>query len=233
MRLRLALLVMLAGACRGFFDPRGSCDPPGPGPTVVNSRQASSASSASIAPFEVGAGDLIVVAVVTDAVVRVQTIGDALGNVYQPVGPHPQTGDHQAGMWYVANAMPGTTGLDVTLDNPYHLSVWLLELSGMVEDVPLDTAATNTLPSGSDGVGASVTTTRPNELVFVAIGLDGNDAVTGLTPDTLFTALPISDGIGAAYLIAPSPGTYTATWISTNPNLVYPCSVGASFKSLP
>jgi hypothetical protein len=232
----LALLVVAMG-CKGFFDPHGGNWGPdsttSATPAIVNMRFATgSTGTMSTAPLAIGAGDLIAIAVTSDDKgVTVDSVTDSLGNAYESVGARPISILHAAELWYAANASPGTTTVTVVTGLMSPANMWLLDVSGMNTSVPLDAVASNTVAT-SDAMGASVTTTVPNELVLVAIAVDG-DAVTGLAPGNPFVELPASAGEAAAYFFAATPGTYTPTWMTANGGAPAPCSIGASFKPAP
>jgi hypothetical protein len=233
---RLAIALVVVAGCRGFFDPHGgnwdaSPDMAPIAPSVVNTRVADSVSgTVTTAPLTIGAGDLVIVGVISgqggNSVTGMQ---DTLGNVYVATGPRPSTTNIESEIWYAANTVAGTTSVTVTLGGAYGVKLWLLEVSDMDLAAPLDATATDTTGAPGNVSGAAVTTTVANELVFVTIAAESED-VTALVPGDAFTALPTTQGDDAAYLIAPVPGTYVPTWQTPLSGTPARCSIAASFK---
>jgi hypothetical protein len=178
------------------------------------------------------AGDLIVVGVVTINTAVVTGVSDGAGNTYVSTGARPTAGSVTSEIWFAQDSKPATTSVTVELNVASGASVWLLEVSGMNTSAPLDAAATNTAVLVDLTVmGPPLTTTVPNELVFDA-GALFNANLTGLAAADGFDALAIDQGNNAAYLIAPTPGTYAPTW-STDGFSGTACIIAASFKPAP
>jgi hypothetical protein len=238
---RLAVVMIVAAGCRGFFDPHGgnwgdaAVDMPGAAmPVVVNTRVGNSTTGTlTTPPLAIGAGDLIVLGMASDGVdATIGAVNDSLGNAYAPVGVRLTSVTHAAEIWYVANALPGTTTVTVSFSSSYSTTVWLAELSGMNSSAPLDSIMTTSAVGAGDANGPAITTSVANELVFVVMAPD-YDVVSGLVPGSPFVELPVSNGKGSAYLIAATPGTYMATWGTAGGASGQRCSLAASFKPAP
>jgi hypothetical protein len=104
---------------------------------------------------------------------------------------------------------------------------------GVATTSPL--AAQSTLGDGVPEQGTApaspITTTTPNEVVFVLTENDGG--VTTIVPGNPFIELAPFTGDDTAYAILPDPGTYSAVWDVYMSSIHNYCTSVAAFYAAP
>jgi hypothetical protein len=124
-------------------------------------------------------------------------------------------------IWYCENYTPATT---ITGAGPSFVSAWgVAGFSGLVNASSLDvTTADYSVGSTATTITAPSITTSQSDLIFAADS-HTTDATGALqSPFTQLSTYSLSGGGGgqAGYLIAPTAGTYTATWTQSTASSV-------------
>jgi hypothetical protein len=130
-------------------------------------------------------------------------------------------------IWYCENYTPATT---ITGAGPSFVSAWgVAGFSGLVNASSLDvTTADYSVGSTATTITAPSITTSQSDLIFAADS-HTTDATGALqSPFTQLSTYSLSGGGGgqAGYLIAPTAGTYTATWTQSTASSVGVAVVG-------
>jgi hypothetical protein len=153
------------------------------------------------------AGHTNVVAIGWSDVTNLVSVVDSRGNTYEVAMPTYTANYLSQAVWYAPNVAAGANTVTVSFDAPTaYPDLRVLEYSGLHDAAPFDEGmqATGAAPPAAT---PALTTTVPNELLFVAgMAYDMfSDVGPGFTP-RVFT----SGGDIAADAVAASPGSYAA-----------------------
>ena len=122
------------------------------------------------------AGNLIVAFVRMSTSTQTVAVTDSAGNTYTDAVAQPQTTDgHQIHIFYARNITGGPNTVTATFSaSNNHPWLAIYEYSGLNQNHPLDQTAHAQGSNSSPSTGPSGTTTNPNELVFVGLGMVNN-----------------------------------------------------------
>ena len=177
------------------------------------------------------AGNLIVVAVETNASDPVTAVTDNVGNTYNRVkGSRAVITQENLGVevWYAVNANPGTTRIVAAAPTVHGVVMW--EVDGFGAADPLgDVAKVNDQVASMMPDGAAITTTTTGE--FVVSILIVEFVITNIVAGS-FTNDELVFGNGWAHLTSNTapPGTYQAAWSATNG---LSCASSVAFRVTP
>jgi hypothetical protein len=189
-----------------------------------------------IIPASVGAHHLLVLAIDHDQDIAVTSIDDAAGNQYSPAGGRAIATGHDGNvfateLWFAADTLAFDGNIDIALESSDATFVWVAEFDGIATSSPLAAVSTqsNDAVASSGGVvtTAPITTTEPDELVFVLNA--NNGGVGAIANGNPFVALPIFAGDDTAYTIASEPGAYAAVWTNPMSSVTSYCASVAAF----
>jgi hypothetical protein len=188
-------------------------------------------------PVNVAAHDLLIMAVDHDDNIAVTSIQDAAGNRYSSTGARATATDrtgfvYAVELWYASDTIALDGNVEIALASSGHAFVWA-EFAGIAISAPLatTTALDGQQPVGGIAASAPITTTEPDELVFVLNANDGG--ISAIADGNPFVALPPYTGDDSAYAILPEPGTYAAEWTIYDNSITSYCTTAAAFYAAP
>jgi hypothetical protein len=207
-----SIAIVLASCGRFGFDqqPGDSGDAPVAVPRLVAMTDSSTGDNGPSFPTlqvtipPVAAGNLVVVAIADHHGAAVSSVVDAARHQFASTGARAAQSSTASELWYEADAVP-TTSVTVTMTPASNFNVWVAEFAG-VRSGPPDVAAHDCLQYSPTIVAAPITTTVANELVFSVTMCAAPLYVGQAQPP--FSSLPPLSGNGAAYYVAPTPGSY-------------------------
>jgi hypothetical protein len=178
-----------------------------------NDNQNTSSLATGVAP--IGAGHLVVVLVAYDDTDQsVTSITDGTSNQYVTANLRSSASGCQASeMWYARNTASGATSVTVNTSGSVHLSIWILEVSGLASSGMLDAYnVTNDAPQSTTVNVPAVTPTGVPAFVVAAVGSCGTIG----NVNSPFTGLAVEHGNGGAYDIATTIGAYGPVFANQN-----------------
>jgi hypothetical protein len=108
-------------------------------------------------------------------------------------------------MWYARNTASGATSVTVNTSGSVHLSIWVLEVSGLVSSGLLDAYnVTNDAPATTTVNVQPITPASVPAFVVAAVGSCGTIG----NVNSPFTGLAVEHGNGGAYDIATTIAAY-------------------------
>jgi hypothetical protein len=204
-------------------------------PALVNSTTYSNGGNTSYAVTvpSSSTGNLLVFAIcpgaIDDNVSSVSDNGSGGGNSW--VSANARSTDVNGGsceIWYAKNSKAAATTLTLNMTTSANLALWYAEFSGIDTSIPLDSVNTTSGHASSTTVTApSVTPTISKAVIFSASAVQ--NTITALHSGSPFTALTITSGDDAAYLVSSSIAAYGAAW-DQNSSGTY-CASTAAFKA--
>jgi hypothetical protein len=166
-------------------------------------------------------GNLLVVSItqvtsVTTGIVGVADDAPGGSNVYVLAykGSRDTACDNTIEHWYARDTKAGATKVIITLTASSDISAWVMEVSGPSKTSPFESASVADDQPASMRVIAPRVQTAGSALV-VSTASSCNQ-VNGLVDGSPFIALPFENGDDAAYYVAPTGGSYGASWTSVN-----------------
>jgi hypothetical protein len=190
-------------------------------PALVASGNAQGSSASTVIALSPASmtGDLVVVGVVQESGTSAVVTGitdDAQNGSNSYVSANQRSLDsscaNTAEIWYAANVAAKATHVTVTMSAAVNVELWVLEFSGVSA---LDTGATvNTHAAGTTVAAPPVTPSVASAAIVSTAASCG--ALGGIANGNAFVPLPLLNGEDAAYFIASQPGSYGATWTSSN-----------------
>ena len=104
--------------------------------------------------------------------------------------------------------------MTITLTASSDVSAWVIELSGLSKTSPLEGAAvTDDQPASTRVIAPQVQTAGS---ALVASTVSSCNQVNALVDGSPLIALPFENGDDTAYYVAPTGGSYGASWTSMN-----------------
>jgi len=166
-------------------------------------------------------GNLVVVALTQNTSASAKVTGvsdDAPGgsNAYVSAGQRSAdvSCNNTAEIWYAKDVGSGAKNVSVTMSGSSAVEVWVLEVSGLGTTAPLESGAVIGDQPASTQVAAPQVTTAARALVVSTVATCGE--VKSLAAGSPFIELPTQNGHDTAYFIAPTGGSYGATWVTTS-----------------
>lgn len=166
-----------------------------------------------------GSGNLIVVAFASiNFTPTITSVTDNAGNTYVEAGSAravDSAANEIVDVWYAKNSKSGATTVTITPSASGTGAAMIWEFSNVDTGSPLDqTTVLNSQPAATTPLGASVTTTAPNEVIVSVMSPVGT--ITGPHSGNAFISDSLFFGVGWAHLVTSSTGTYAAQWDITS-----------------
>jgi hypothetical protein len=167
----------------------------------------------------IGAGHLVVVlAIYDDTNQSVTSVSDGTSSRYVSANVLSTDGEcQQSEIWYASGTAAGGTSVTVNTTDTVHLSIWVMEVSGLLQGGRLD-AHPVVVNSAPQAAVINVPPIAPASVPAFVVAAVGSCQTLGLVGPP-FSNLAVEHGNGGAYVIAPTGGSYgpsfanqLATW---------------------